>query len=58
MSDQNGYFALALQAAMAGVAGFIGMIVGQQVQGTEIDNLKERLNRIEDKLDRLIERET
>ena len=41
---------------MAGVAGFIGMLVGVKVHGAEIENLKERLDRIEDKLDRLIER--
>ena len=57
MSDTpNGVLQVAGSAVMAGVAGFIGMLVGVKVHGAEIENLKERLDRIEDKLDRLIER--
>ena len=56
MSDTpNGVLQVAGSAVMAGVAGFIGMLVGVKVHGAEIENLKERLDRIEDKLDRLIE---
>ena len=39
---------------MAGVAGFIGMLVGVKVHGAEIDNIKERLSRMEAKQDALL----
>lgn len=38
------------------VAAAIGVYAGVRVHGSQIDEMKERLNRIEDKLDRLIER--
>lgn len=57
MSDTpNGVIQVASSAIMAGIAGFVGMLVGVKVHGAEIENLKERLDRIELKLDRLIER--
>lgn len=46
---------MAISAALAGTAGFIGMLVGVKVNDAEIENLKSRLDRIEAKLDRLIE---
>ena len=46
----------AITAALAGITGFVGMMIGVKVQGTEISNIKERLDRMEAKIDRLIER--
>ena len=40
----------------AGLAGFLGMVVGVKVHGAEIASIKERLDRMEAKIDRLIER--
>ena len=68
MSDpQSSIFHAAITAALAGITGFVGMIVGVKVQGAEIANLKDRmdregeqnrewLQRIDEKVDRLIER--
>lgn len=41
---------------VAGLAGLVGIITGIKVHGTKIESLEERLTRMEDKLDRLIER--
>lgn len=60
MDGENVTLATALQVAgtavMAAASGFVGMLIGVKVQGSEIENLKERLDRMESKLDRLIER--
>ena len=56
MSDTpNGVLQVAGSAVMAGVAGFIGMLVGIRVHGAEIENLKERLERMERKQDALLQ---
>lgn len=58
MSDPQTQVFGALGASVAAaLSGFVGMLVGVKVQGSEIGNIKERLDRIEDKLDRLIERQ-
>ena len=55
MSDTpNGVLQVAGSAVMAGVAGFIGMLVGVKVHGSEIENIKERLTRMERKQDALL----
>lgn len=57
MSDPQSTAFNALGASIAAaLSGFVGMVVGIKVQGNEIENMKERLDRIEAKLDRLIER--
>ena len=54
MSDQTNAWNLAGTAIMAGVTGFVGMLVGIRVHGAEIENLKERLERMERKQDALL----
>ncbi len=57
MSEQTGAFQMLGATVAAALSGFVGMIVGVKVQGAEVNNIKARLDRIEDKLDRLIERD-
>lgn len=68
MSDPQGQIFSALGASVAAaLSGFVGMVVGVKVQGTEIKNLKERMDRewlenrewlarIDGKIDRLTDR--
>ena len=57
MSDpQSGAFQMLGATVAAGIAGFVGMLVGVKVHGTEIENIRDRLDRLEGKIDRLIER--
>lgn len=67
MSDQNSAFNWLGATIAAALSGLAGTVIGVKVQGTEIKNIKERqdreghemrewLGRVEEKLDRLIER--
>lgn len=63
MSEQNQAFSWLGATIAAALSGLAGTVVGVKVQGSEIANIKDRqnrfdeqLDRIEDKLDRLIER--
>lgn len=53
---QVSYTGVLMNAVMASVAGLIGIITGIRVHGSKINDLESRLTRIEDKLDRLIEK--
>ena len=46
-----------MNAVMASVAGLIGIITGIRVHGSKINDLDARLTRIENKLDRMLERQ-
>ena len=50
------YTGVLMNAVMASVAGLIGIITGIKVHGAKINDMEARLTRIEDKLDRLIEK--
>lgn len=43
-------------AVAAAVSGFIGIVTGFGIHGAKIDGIEDRLNRMETKLDRLVER--
>lgn len=51
------YTGVLMNAVMASVAGLIGIITGIRVHGSKINDIEQRLTRIENKLDRMIERE-